>query len=287
MSRYDHILEVNKSGYDVIVEKFNPYHGPDGRFSTADGAASFTYKPGQGKMYDNAIAREKERQAAGGTAKITAAEDQIKGVLKEGAVVKLEGMDPEMADSTAKAISSVIDKYPSTKDAFAGFTTDDADDTFAKGETTMGFYDPATQMIHLNNKYYGNRNEFAQKYEDSVKKQFHPEGTTMDSVVVHEMGHAIDDYVSKLVIPTEKYRWHRERISSRMWNNDIDRSRKNGTPLTGKDMRLGLSVYGGKNHAEYLAEGFAEFVTSPNPRPMATSIGKRLNTYINKAEKTK
>ena len=37
MSRYDHIQEVQKSRYDVIQEitKFNPYHGPDGRFSSA------------------------------------------------------------------------------------------------------------------------------------------------------------------------------------------------------------------------------------------------------------
>lgn len=41
--------------------KFNPYHDRLGRFATAGGATSFTYKPGQGKMYDNAIAREKER----------------------------------------------------------------------------------------------------------------------------------------------------------------------------------------------------------------------------------
>ena len=46
------------------VEKFNPYHGKDGRFASANGAASFTYSPGKSKAHDNAIAREKERQAA-------------------------------------------------------------------------------------------------------------------------------------------------------------------------------------------------------------------------------
>ncbi len=48
--RYDYIVEV---------EKFNPYHGKDGRFTSANGAASFTYKPGGGKAYDKAIADEK------------------------------------------------------------------------------------------------------------------------------------------------------------------------------------------------------------------------------------
>ena len=55
---FDEIKNSNKL-YDI--EKFNPYHDKLGRFSTSGGAASFTYKPGKGKMYDNAIEREKER----------------------------------------------------------------------------------------------------------------------------------------------------------------------------------------------------------------------------------
>ena len=43
------------------IEKFNPYHDRLGRFTTAGGAVSFTYKPGKGKIYDNAIQRESGR----------------------------------------------------------------------------------------------------------------------------------------------------------------------------------------------------------------------------------
>lgn len=67
MSSIDYIEEIEKSSrYDHIVEveKFNPYHDAKGRFSSAGGATSFTYKPGQGAMYDRAIQREKERMAA-------------------------------------------------------------------------------------------------------------------------------------------------------------------------------------------------------------------------------
>lgn len=46
------------------ILKFNPYHGKDGRFTTASGYTSFTYSPGKSKAHDNAIAREKERAAA-------------------------------------------------------------------------------------------------------------------------------------------------------------------------------------------------------------------------------
>ena len=47
------------------VEKFNPYHGADGRFTTGSGATSFTYKPGASKAHDSAIAREKAKAPKG------------------------------------------------------------------------------------------------------------------------------------------------------------------------------------------------------------------------------
>lgn len=55
------------------VEKFNPYHDRLGRFSSAGGAASFTFRtkdPSKQKYVDAAIARERERAktAAGGAA---------------------------------------------------------------------------------------------------------------------------------------------------------------------------------------------------------------------------
>lgn len=61
------VTPVAKTFEEIL--KFNPYHDSKGRFTTAGGATSFTYKPGQGAMYDNAIAREKERTGhAGGSA---------------------------------------------------------------------------------------------------------------------------------------------------------------------------------------------------------------------------
>ena len=46
------------------LKKFNPYHGPDGRFSSAGSASMFTYKPGASTAHSKAIEREKERNAS-------------------------------------------------------------------------------------------------------------------------------------------------------------------------------------------------------------------------------
>ena len=55
--------------YDYIqeVQKFNPYHGKDGRFASSSGYATFTIRtkdPAKQHMADMAVARMKERHAA-------------------------------------------------------------------------------------------------------------------------------------------------------------------------------------------------------------------------------
>lgn len=66
--KYDLIQEVkNQIDYIEEVQKFNPYHGADGRFASANGATSFTFRtkdPKKQYMADMAVAREKERHAA-------------------------------------------------------------------------------------------------------------------------------------------------------------------------------------------------------------------------------
>lgn len=74
---------VAKTFEEII--KFNPYHDKLGRFSSANGYASFTYSPGKSKAHDNAIAREKERQAAaGGADKKDKSDNSFHGTLYHG-----------------------------------------------------------------------------------------------------------------------------------------------------------------------------------------------------------
>lgn len=207
-------------------------------------------------------------------------------MLKEGATVKLEGMDPEMVEPLANSIESVLKRYPAVKDAFGGFTTDDTPDgAFSKEDgTTMAAFVNSTRMIHMNNKYYGNRSEFDERYKASLEKKFHPEGTTLDAVAVHEMSHAIDRYVSEKTIPKFYSTMGWDKVSTRIWNNEIKAGKKNGNPVTTKSITESLSRYASVNPGEYLAEGLSEYLTSPNPRPAATKVGKRVESYIKKLD---
>ena len=57
------------------IAKFNPYHDNQGRFASANGAASFTYAPGKSTAHDKAIQRGKEAAQA---------EKGFKGTLYHG-----------------------------------------------------------------------------------------------------------------------------------------------------------------------------------------------------------
>lgn len=52
------------NGRSIVFQKFNPHHDSRGRFSSAGGAASFTYAPGKSKAHDKAIARQRAQQEA-------------------------------------------------------------------------------------------------------------------------------------------------------------------------------------------------------------------------------
>lgn len=280
------------------IEKFNPYHDARGRFATSGAAASFTIRtkdPSKQHMADMAIARMKEGQQAGGGAdaqkRISVAEDELRSILMASAEVKLTGMAPELAESTVASVKMVLDRYPGVKDAFGGFTTEappplpGRSGIFAPESKTMGAYNNLNKTIYLNPNYFGDKEKFEALYKESVEKKFHPEGTGINSVVVHEMGHAIDRYVSENVIGGEKFWWQGDRVSRRLWNNDINAAKRKGETVTSGTIRDNLSGYASKNHEEYLAEGFAEYLTSPSPRKTATSIGKRMETYIKKLDK--
>jgi SPP1 gp7 family putative phage head morphogenesis protein len=96
--------------------------------------------------------------------------------------------------------------------------------------------------------------------ERTVQNGFHPPGTgTVKAVVDHELGHQLDDLLQ------------------------ITRSGRHPIldPLYDAFMREGralapgtLSVYGMTNRAEFLAEAWAEYRNSPNPRPIAKAVGE-------------
>lgn len=313
----DEIMNPKKAkSFSDTIQKFNPYHDRLGRFTTAGGAASFTFrsdKPFMDNAINRAIEREKQRTSGGdGAANVPEAlkgeydkrmkeaqmlgiptdniqhEIELLSILGADKTVRLSGMDKELAAETVEQVKMVIEKYPSCKDAFGGFTTaEPKPGYFAESDNkVMATYSTKTGVIHMNKYFYKDKAEFEKKYAATIEKGFHPKGTNCNSVVVHEMGHALDEYVSRKLFHEWVFAMG-QRASTEIWNADIKKYKKKlglskDESLLSSTIREALSGYAARNHSEYLAEGFCEVMCSSNPRPTAKSIVKRLENRIKK-----
>lgn len=71
---YERVFGMVAKSFSEVL-KFNPYHDSLGRFASAGGATSFTYKPGASTAHTKAIEREKEKNSS---------EKGFKGTLYHG-----------------------------------------------------------------------------------------------------------------------------------------------------------------------------------------------------------
>ena len=143
---------------------------------------------------------------------------------------------------------------------------------------------------------YGNWKEMVKQYESDVLSGWHPYGTTAESIVTHEIGHAIDGLLARErilggVAADGSYRY----ASSTLKNTIMKRAAK-----LDPDIAEGLNIdkmlndtwttntfvsrYASKNNQEWFAECFAEYITSANPRVVATEFGKELEKLVGRIE---
>ena len=121
-----------------------------------------------------------------------------------------------------------------------------------------------------------------EEYENEIKilksqqeDNFHPLNCPpVEAIIHHELGHILHYYING-------------KNNDRQANNDdfIVRvyrhlhSKKNPEPMT-----QAVSRYANQSISEFIAEAWAEYMTSPEPRETATIIGDRLvKLYVNKA----
>ena len=115
--------------------------------------------------------------------------------------------------------------------------------------------------IYINQNFGKKYDEFVEVLKGAVKIKYHPVGTdSVKAVIDHEMGHQMD---TLLGIREEKN------------IQDLFDSR------TKAQITEELSEYSWKNknknrYAEMIAEGWAEYLNNPNPRPMAKEIGETI-----------
>lgn len=195
------------------------------------------------------------------------------GVFRSGSICKLDGCDLDSAKSIASAYQQIFEKYPQLKGKFGAVTSKNlGSSTYAQ------CWLRSDGRVDVNNasRFYSNWSNVVKSYEMDVLSNWHPFGTTAESIVTHEVGHAIDGYLANSGILGGRNAAGEYRYASSLLRSKVMKQ----CGLTVKDSASAVSIYGSTNPQEWFAEAFAEYITSANPRPVAATLGKEIERLL-------
>ena len=191
------------------------------------------------------------------------------GWFKNGKV-DLSGCDLESAKAIAEAYDEAFAKYPFLVGKIDGVSALDlGSNTYAECYTRAG------GKINVNRKFFKDAVKLAKSYQSDLAMGFHPAGTDWKAIVTHEIGHALDGYLSNLGIAGMKNRWMTKDVSALLRPKVMK-----ACGLKVADARKEVSGYATKNNREWFAECFAEAMKSANPRKVAVEFLKQLTQLI-------
>lgn len=291
------VTEVGKSDQSQVVEiveveKFNPYHDSRGRFSSANGYASFTVRtrdPSKQHMADAAVAREKERNAKEEESKKPKRVEFTPAKTKKEAVEYAQKelgftnvsygtkLDLDTINHINEEIANIQAAQPLVKGAVQELKT-----TTANCYAQVSLSPDGSMSFQVSTKAYGNGLDYLKKsYDRDVETGFHPAGTDYKSIIYHEYGHVMAAISSKNEVGVGA----NERIGSWDGRSEYISSLRGHTTekswlfsaakKTGQkpsEMMKNVSRYAQKNPAETFAEAYAEFMCSASPRAEAVAI---------------
>lgn len=186
--------------------------------------------------------------------------------------VSLEGCTLETAKGVYSACDKVFSKYPRLKGAFMSIDMEEKSPrAYASCTTGEGF-----PSVHLNRRFFDDADKIKKLYNNDVDDNFHPEGTSWEGIVVHELGHAIDDYLTNAFDMVGVKRSGTERYFS----SELRRRTLDALGMSVSTIEENVSIYATHDNCEWMAECFVEYLYSPNPRPMAVEFGRQLELAL-------
>ena len=106
----------------------------------------------------------------------------------------LTGCDLESAKSIASSYQQIFEKYPQ----LAGkFDAPNAQPVGMNDNTYAWCYIRNNGQVQVNPNRYNSWQSVMRSYESDVRTNWHPTGTTAESIVTHEIGHAIDGLLAR------------------------------------------------------------------------------------------
>lgn len=189
-------------------------------------------------------------------------------------MISLEGIDLESAKQVYLKYEKTFEKYPVLKGRLASIKAKDKINALAD----CSMYDG---QIRLNITNFRDHKRFDRLYESQIEYGHFPVNTNWASTITHEIGHAIDGYLTYQTEIMGFNKDHTPKVASQI----LRRETMKELGLKIGETRKHLSGYATKNHKEWMAEAFSEYIDSPNPRPVAKLLGEKLDRLMNEVSK--
>lgn len=189
--------------------------------------------------------------------------------------LSLAGCDLETAKEVYRSCEHIYDVYPQLVGKLNSISTAPLNgSTYAQCSVGIGH-----GGVTLNNIWFRNLEKLEKSYQHDLLAGFHPKNTTARSIVTHEMGHALDDYLTNTLMLAGVNGWRPKYVSAAMRPKVMK-----ACGLKVADTRTEVSGYATKDHFEWFAECFAESLDSTEPRQVAVEFGKQLDEYLKKVK---
>jgi hypothetical protein len=206
--------------------------------------------------------------------------------------VSLPTMSDEWGNEIQETIKNVYSKYPEldgivTKIDEKTFTGKDKD---AFAQMTVG-----NGELSFNNRYFIMTVEnLEEMWQKNLEANYHPQGTTWHAIVEHEIGHAVEGFISKIERANtgRDYHWDLGDVINPIFEKfGVDpfdhQGRKSSVQMF---VEKNVSVYaltnigkgvGKGGYRELFAETFAEYMNrGDNARPFAKAVGEAIEPYL-------
>lgn len=208
--------------------------------------------------------------------------------------VKMEGMQYDSADMVYRSYERVLDRYPQLKNNMNYFEHDGV-----QGRAYASCY--ALKGGLVTHGSFNNYSRLVKDYANDVKHHFHPVGTDHNSIIVHELGHALDGYMTKQKLfggEVTKYGVIRtstgiqKEVLKRLGYQIPDKTPLREQGFTHRQIvdyitedrknfiTKHVSGYAAENDREFFAECFSEYLMSENPRKVAKIFGELIEEVL-------
>ena len=204
------------------------------------------------------------------------------------------GLPYETAKAVYSAYEIVLDKYPELKGNLLSFKYNKSKKhSYASCKAYTGEITA--------NAICSDFKTFVRHYESDVESGFHPIGTDYRSAFVHELGHALDGYMSKKGLLGVNNLENRTNVSYIVQGIVLNQLGFNEQEIK-KELRCSgleeddviykfneqkkmyiakhVSKYAAKNEKEFFAECFAEYIMSSKPRIVSRIFGEVIDNAL-------